>query len=333
MYGNQMVCGWTWQSMWAGEEQYLQGMLDWDGVPNRKYDEYKKIATEFKKIEKFFPYKPRPEVAIALSFPSQIASSSFPEQHESQVQSCWNLFYWRNMDANIVEISKSNLKYKILLVPGITVMDEKTATKIREFVTNGGTVIMTSNSALVDETGQVFKTGLPGRLSDVFGIRVSSYEETEPMNEISRKSYTGKKLSIGYLGNNFDVESARYDVIAASNAEVIANITSLDKDYPIITMNKFGKGTAYYVGIPANETVLNPLLDELIDKLNITKGPDVPKGVMARQIDEKHILYLNVSGQSQTIKLNRKSRSLLSDREYDSIITIPAYEPEFVELK
>ena len=28
MYGNQMVCGWTWQSMHSGEEQYLEGMLD-----------------------------------------------------------------------------------------------------------------------------------------------------------------------------------------------------------------------------------------------------------------------------------------------------------------
>ncbi|MGZ3924956.1 MAG: beta-galactosidase, partial [Flavisolibacter sp.] len=52
MYGNQMVCGWTWQSMHSGEEQYLEGMLDWDGIPNRKFDEYKKIATEFKKFEK-----------------------------------------------------------------------------------------------------------------------------------------------------------------------------------------------------------------------------------------------------------------------------------------
>jgi beta-galactosidase len=93
MYGNQMVCGWTWQSMWGGEEQYLEGMLDWDGIPNRKYEEYKKIATEFKKIEKFFPYKPSPEVGFASSFPSQIASSSFPELQDAQLQTCWNLFY------------------------------------------------------------------------------------------------------------------------------------------------------------------------------------------------------------------------------------------------
>jgi beta-galactosidase len=79
MYGNQMVCGWTWQSMHSGEEQYLEGMIDWDGIPNRKYDEYKKIASEFKRIEKFFPFKLQAEVGLAFSFPSQIASASFPE--------------------------------------------------------------------------------------------------------------------------------------------------------------------------------------------------------------------------------------------------------------
>src|SRR6185437_2264911 len=179
MYGNQMVCGWTWQSMWSGEEQYLEGMLDWDGIPNRKYDEYKKIATEFKKIEKFFPYKPRPEVGLAFSFPSQIASSVFPEAQDQQLQACWNLFYFRNMDTRVVEISKSALNYKLLFVPGITVMDETTGDKIREFVKNGGTVVMTSNSAVVDETGKVFASTHPGRLSDVFGIRVAGYEETE----------------------------------------------------------------------------------------------------------------------------------------------------------
>ena len=68
MYGNQMVCGWTWQSMHGGEEQYLQGMMDWDGQTNRKYEEYKQIATEFSKIAKYFPYKLQAEIGVAFSF-------------------------------------------------------------------------------------------------------------------------------------------------------------------------------------------------------------------------------------------------------------------------
>ena len=333
LYGNQMVCGWTWQSMWAGEEQYLEGMIDWDGIPNRKYDEYKKIASEFKKIEKFFPYKLQAEVGLAFSFPSQIASAAFPEQHENQIQACWDLFYYRNMDSRMLEISKSTLNYKLLIVPGVALMDKVTATKIRDFVKNGGTVIMTSNSAIVDTTGKVFATTHPGMLSDVFGIRVASFEETEPMNEISRKSYKGKKLEFTYKGKAIDTESARFDIIEPKGAEVIGTLTSLDKDYPIMTSNKYGKGRAIYVGLPAKGEVLGGLIDELITELDMKKGPEVPSGVMARQIDKNHFLYLNVSGEPKEIKINGMSRSILFDKDYKGNFTIAPYEPEFIEIK
>jgi beta-galactosidase len=333
MYGNQMVCGWTWQSMHSGEEQYLEGMIDWDGIPNRKYDEYKKIATEFKKIEKFFPFKPQAEVALAFSFPSQIASSYFPEQHDNQLQACFDLFYWRNMDARIVEISRSSLNFKLLIVPGVAVMDEATATKIRDFVKNGGTVIMTSNSAIVDETGMVFASTRPGRLSDVFGIRVASYEETELLNEISRKSFKEKKLEFTYKAKVIITESSRFDVIEPKGAEILGSITSLDRDYPIMTSNKYGKGRAIYIGLPAKEELLNPLLDELISELSIRQGPQVPQNVMARYIDRKHILYLNVSNKPKVIELNGKSRSILFDKDYTDRFTLEAFEPEFIEIK
>jgi beta-galactosidase len=333
MYGNQMVCGWTWQSMLAGEEQYLEGMIDWDGMPNRKYDEYKKIAAEFKKIEKYFPYKLQAEVSLAFSFPSQIASSYFPEQHDNQLQACWDMFYWRNMDARVVEITKSQLHYKLLFVPGVVVMDEVSAKNIRDFVKNGGTVIMTTHSALVDESGQVFGSTHPGRLSDVFGIRIGSYEETEVLNEISRKSYKGKKLSLTYKGNSIETESTRFDIIEIKGAEILANITSLDKDYPIITSNKYGNGRAIYVGLTAKGETLGNLLDDLIVELGIKKGPDVPSGVMARQIDKNHYLYLNVSGEPKEIRLKGNSQSILFNKNYNGNFTIAPYEPEFVEIK
>ena len=333
MYGNQVVCGWTWQSMRAGEEQYLEGMIDWDGIPNRKYDEYKKIAVEFKKIEKYFPYKPRPEVGMTFSFPSQIASRFFPEQHDEQLQTCFNLFYKRNMDANVVEISRSALNYKLLLVPGVTVMDKATAAKIRDFVKNGGTVIMTSNSAVVDETGQVFASTRPGLLSDVFAIRIGSYEETESLNEISRKSFKGKKVEVNYKGKSVITESARFDMINPEGAAVIAKLTSLDKDYPVITSYKYGKGRAIYVGLPAISEVLNPLLDDLIAELAIKQGPEVPAGVMARRIGNNHLLYLNMSGEAKTIPLKGNSYSLLLDKNYTGNFTIAPYEPEFVETR
>jgi len=333
MYGNQMVCGWTWQSMYGGEEQYLEGMLDWDGVTNRKYEEYKKIAGEFKKIERFFPYKVQAEVGLAFSFPSQIASSYFPEQHQHQLQSCFDLFYYRNMDTRILEAGKSELNYKLLFLPGVAVMDERTAAKVREYVKNGGTVVMTSNSAVVDTTGKVFTSTHPGLLSDVFGVRVAGYEETEAFNEISRKAFKGKKLEVTYAGRAAVTESARFDVIEAKGATVLGSITSLDKDYPVITSNRYGKGRAIYVGVPAKGEVLGPLVDDLVKELSLKRGPDVPAGVMARQIDPHHILYLNVSGEPREIPGKGSSRSLLFDRSYTGNFILAPYEPEFIEIR
>src|SRR6185312_1295502 len=244
-----------------------------------------------------------------------------------------NLFYFRNMDSRVVQITKSALNYKLLFVPGITVMDETTADKIREFVKNGGTVVMTSNSAVVDETGKVFASTHPGRLSDVFGIRVAGYEETEQMNEISRVSFTGKKIQLKYEGKTIETESARYDLIESRGAEILGSITSLDKDYPVITSNKYGKGRAIYVGLPARGEVLGPLLDKLVDELGIKKGPQVPDGVMARQVDKNHILYLNTSRVPAEIRLNGAFKGILTGKDYVDSFTLPSEEPELIEIK
>lgn len=333
MYGNQMVCGWTWQSMQGGEEQYLEGMMDWDGVVNRKYYEYKTIAEEFKKIEKYFPYKVNADVALAFSFPSEIASTGFPIDHDAQLNRCFDAFFDRNMDVRIVEISKSKLPYKLLIVPGVTVMDKLTANKIRDYVYNGGTVIMTANSALVNETGQVFASTHPGLLADVFGIRVAGYEQTADFNEISQKKFKDNNLEVTYENNPITLQSSWFDVIEPKDATVMGTITSLDKPYPIVTINKYGKGNAIYVGLPADRQLLDPLIDKLTTDLLLKKGPDVPAGVMARAIDKKHVLYLNISNKPQVIIQKHPSVGVLSGKNYSGSFSIDPYQPEFIELK
>jgi beta-galactosidase len=140
-------------------------------------------------------------------------------------------------------------------------------------------------------------------------------------------------LRVNYKGKNVESESPRFDIIESKGAEILGNITSLDKDYPVITSNKYGKGTAIYIGLPARGEVLSPLLDDLIAQLSIKKGPIVPEGIMTRQIDKNHILYLNVTGEPKEIQVKSNSRSILYDKEYKGNFTIAPYEPEFIEIK
>jgi beta-galactosidase len=332
LLGNQLVCGWTWQTMHAGEEQFLQGMVDWDGRPNRKLDEYRQIAAEFAKLEgRGFPYRPRPEVAVALDFPSQIASAVFPESHDRQAQTAFEAFIDRNLDARVVDLARSELDFKLLVIPGVLVLDEAAAARVRAFVEQGGTAIMTSYSATLDSDGQAYATTRPGRLDDVFGIRVGSYEETAMLNELACGRTGSEQLDLEIDGRAVTAATPRFDLVEPTTADVLARTANLGTDHPLITANRYGSGRAVYVALPARRDVLDPLLESELALLGIA-GPEVPAGVMARAVDDRHVLYLNLDAEPKRIVFQGKATGVLSEARFEGGFTLGPYDAEVVEL-
>jgi beta-galactosidase len=72
-------------------------------------------------------------------------------------------------------------------------------------------------------------------------------------------------------------------------------------------------------------------MDMLIDELGITPGPDVPEGMMARDIDDKHSLYLNPTDKEQIVRINGKAKGILTGKTYKDEVVIPPFEAEFIE--
>jgi beta-galactosidase len=101
----------------------------------------------------------------------------------------------------------------------------------------------------------------------------------------------------------------------------------------VVTANTYGAGRAIYVGLPARREILDTLLDSEIERLSIRKGPRVPTGVMARHIDAKHVLYLNLDGEPKPVVLKGKSKSILKDCEYHDGFSLAPFDAEFVEIE
>ena len=146
-----------------------------------------RIAAEFKQLEKFgFPRYTHPEVAIAYSFDSAIASHPngpsnttlqyFKTGYADQVQAAFAPLFRANIDTAIINIGHEDLsQYKLVVVAADYVMDPASAKALREYVGNGGTALMTAYSAKEDEHGLWFDTPLPGGLSDVFGMKTNAF--------------------------------------------------------------------------------------------------------------------------------------------------------------
>jgi len=326
-YG-QTFLAWTFNTHRGGEEQALFGLLDHDGTPSWKYSEFQQIASEFAKLQHLgFPRYHKPDVAIAYSFDSLIAShpgpsntarSYFSVSYTDQVANALQPFFEDNIDVATINIAHSTLDYKLLIVPADYLMDAASAQAIRNYVRDGGAVIMTALSAKVDENNQWFDTPLPGRLSDVFGIRTSEFYRPSTPPEISLNGKT-EKANINF-----------YEVLESRTANPLALFINTPEKSPAITVNRFGKGRAIYVAVPAQMPVLAPLVRSLYADLGIEKGPDTPPGVYARVV-EGRTLYVNTTGEEQTLPIRTRKHGTISGVSFEGVIRLKPYGAELVE--
>jgi beta-galactosidase len=159
-------------------------------------------------------------------------------------------------------------------------MDAASAKAIREYVSGGGTVVMTAFSAKVDEHGQWFETPLPGRLSDVFGLKTNAFYDVQ------------SPLQFELGGASIDVGVHRYEVLEPSTPTVLAQFTNSTDRSPAVTINRFGKGNAVYLATESKASSIGPVLNHVYNLLGIQPGPETPDGVYARIVDGR-TLYVN----------------------------------------
>ena len=329
MMGAQGILAWTLNSHQGGEEQALFGLVDHDGTPSWKVDEFARIASEFKQLAKYgFPRYTHPEVAIAYSFdsfidshpngPSNTTLQYFKPPYTEQVQGAFEPFFRANLDTAIINIGHESLSpYKLVVVPADYVMDEASASALREYVSNGGTVLMTALSAKVDEHGQWFDTPLPGRLSDVFGLKTNAF-------------YDSPALKFELNGKAIDTNVHRFEVLEPSTATVLARFTNTPDHSPALTINKYGKGNALYLATESNRSTIGPILERVLQLAGIQAGPSTPEGVYARVV-EGRTLYVNTTGERKTVALEGSRRGILTNHFYEGSVVLGSFEADLVQ--
>jgi beta-galactosidase len=330
MMGAQGILAWTFNSHLGGEEQALFGLVDHDDTPSWKVDEFARIASEYKLLSKYgFPRYTHPEVAIAYSFdsfidsnpntPSNTTRQFFQPGYTDQVQGAFDPFFRANIDTAIINIGHASLSsYKLVIVPADYVMDAASAKALRDYVSNGGTVLMTAFSAKVDEHGQWFNTPLPGRLSDVFGLKTNAFYDIPAT------------LSFSLDGNTIDTKVHHYEVLEPSTATVAARFTNTADHTPAVTINNFGKGKAIYLATESNPSTIGPLLNYLYTIAGFQPGPMTPNGVFARVVDGR-TLYVNTTGEGKSIPINGVKKGIISNRTFKGAVVLEPQEADLIQ--
>lgn len=296
--GANAVFYFYWRSPRFGNERFYGGVLSHNGSPdNRTYREVRQIGEELKLLNQLLEGSVvEPEVCIlyshenewALEYPVQ------PTKHFS-LREHLMLFYRalhdRNISCDIVRPTDDLSQYKVAFAPSLHLLSTAEAELLKAYVQNGGTLVATCNTGLVDEHCIVPETGYPNGLTDLFGLEVEEFDPLPPEAEHHLH------FSSGFPAKHAHCARIWCDVIRPEECQVLATFT---KDYysgrPAMTINQFGLGHAIYIGFISDQAFYFDLVDWLRDLCGLTPLLKVPERVevsMRRKEDMKIYFLLN----------------------------------------
>jgi beta-galactosidase len=179
------------------------------------------------------------------------------------IQLIYNALHNHNILVDFARPSEDLSKYKIVFAPSLHLLSGGEADRLKLYVQNGGTLISTFNTGLVDEHSIAPDTGYPHDLTDLFGLEVQEFDMLPPSEE-NHLTFKGA-FPTSYL------HTARLwcDLIEPKGCQILATYA---KDFyagkPAMTLNTFGLGKAVYIGTQSHQH----FYDDLVTWLRQTSG-------------------------------------------------------------
>ena len=169
--------------------------------------------------------------------------------HESVLKS-YQALRKAALNVDIINMEQSLDSYKLVVAPMLYMFRSGIETKLRTFVENGGILIMTYWSGIVNETDLCYLEGTPHSLLDVFGLRSKEidglYEWEE--NSLIPIPENSLQLHTSYKCKNL------CDLVQLNGATPLMNYGSdFYQGTPALAVNQYGKGYAYYICTDAEE--------------------------------------------------------------------------------
>ena len=294
--GANAVLYFYWRQPRIGSERFYGGVLTHDGRgDSRVYEEISQIGSEIKHLAPVLRgTKVVAEAAIVYTHPNEWALS-LPRQPtkffslREHVQLFHSALHDRNIAVDFVQPSEDLSKYKLVVVPSVSLLAGFEADALRVFVQNGGTLVATCNTGLLDEHHMVTDSGFPHDLTDVFGLMVREFDPL-PASEDNHLAFKG-----GFHTTHLHTARLWCDLIEPLGCQTLATYT---KDFyagrPAVTVNQYGEGKAIYVGTVSQQNFYHDLIAWIRQTCNVFSLLKVPDGVEVslRQKDDTRIYFL-----------------------------------------
>ncbi len=326
--GADYISFFRWRTCTVGTEIYWHGILDYDNRDNRKLAEVQDFYRKLKSIDAVCGAENAAAFALIKDYDNEWDTEvdtwhrRVAEQSEKEIFIASELYHtpydivYLQEDSEVCDLSR----YPAVIYPHPTIMDEKRARLLKEYVEQGGILIIGCRSGYKDRNGKCVMLPQPGLLQEITGSDVRDFTFVSPAEEAVWASGGGKKIEMPLFNDILE---------PLEGAEILAVYeNSYYAEKAAVTENKLGKGKALHFGSTFSRNNLSWLFEYLGIKEPFAYLIDAPETleVVLREKDGKQYLFvLNFQAEEVSFVLKKEMRLLYTGETLQGEQALPAY--------
>ncbi len=238
-----------------------------------------------------------------------------------EVQRYYRALWERNVPVDVIDPDADLSPYDLVVAPLLNMVSAVQGTAIERYVEDGGTLVTSYFSGVVDENDRVWLGGYPGPLRRTLGIWVEEFDPLLPDRSNTVVVPEGCGLPTGTYGCDLWC-----DLVHLEGATALARY---GEDFyagrPAITEHRLDEGRAFYVGTRVEPPLLSALVSRLLIEKGIAPPLAAPLGVEVtrRQNGEgTYTFVLNHGDAPVDVPLPTPMQDLLTDDAHQGAISL-----------
>lgn len=293
----------------------------------RAYKDVCQVGKDLVKIKRIISSQyASSKVAIVYSYDNFWALSDAEGYQKDKkiwqtIQSQYRYFYEHDIPVDFVAPDDDFSQYDLIIDPMHFLMDKAYMDKLEEYVKNGGYVVGTYITGIVDEHTLAYMSEWPKQLQNIYGIEP---KETDVL-------YPDQKNSLLYDNQVYEAHDF-CETLINHDANALAKYqTDFYAETPAITSHKFGKGKGYYLACRTNYDFLAKIYAKIVKELGLLPNYPILKKSSKVSIQERidgqdHYLFVQNFGHKQEeIQVLSNLLELLSNKTEEGFVKIKGY--------
>lgn len=291
----------------GSSEKFHGAVIDhYGGDDTRVFQEVTRVGADLEKLQEIAGSNTCAKAAVIFDWESRWAmeDAQGPRNqglfYKEAVEKSYGAFRRQGLDVDVIDMEGELEGYKIVAAPMLYMFRKSFEEKLRRFVEEGGTLILTYWSGIADENDLCYLGGTPYGLMDVMGLRSMEIDGLYDWeyNTAIPSGNNALGLTKSYKCRNL------CDLVKLKEAEPILEYgQDFYKGMPVLTEHVYGKGKAYYICADMEQEFYNDFYKAVAKEVKMgLLFAEIPEGVEVTTRENEKAQYIFIQNFSRVCR-------------------------------